>query len=131
FRQCTAHTPYYHTESDKTSAAHNPIPAHYLRPDHNPNRPPPPRIAHAQAPARQILRNLRHLPPTPTHNPPHPPHTLTHARRHPRTPRTVRTLPARVRAEPSRSPLPHRHRDLPTTLFARHAPSIQHVLRKE
>src|SRR5699024_5947375 len=112
-------------------AEHNPEPGPNLRPARILKRHPPPRIPHVQVPARQIKRNLRHLPPTRTLNPPHPPHTLTHTHRHPRTPRTIRTLPTRIRAEPSRSPLPLRHRNLPATLFARHAPSIQHVLRKE
>src|SRR5699024_9600929 len=112
-------------------AEHNPEPDPDLRPALLIEPHPPPRIPHIQVSARQVQRNLRHLPPASTLHPPHPPHTLTHARRHPRTPRTIRTLPTRIRAEPSRSPLPHRHRDLPSTLFARHAPSIQHALRKE
>src|SRR5699024_8878811 len=112
-------------------AEHNPEPRTNLRPTRILKRHPPPRIPHVQVPARQIQRNLRHLPPTSTLHPPHPPHTLTHTRRHPRTPRTIRPLPTRIRAEPSRPPLPHRHRALPTTLFASHAPSIQHALRKE
>src|SRR5699024_2471710 len=112
-------------------AEHNPEPGPNLRPARLIERHPPPRIPHVQVPARQIQRNLRHLPPAGTLNPPHPPHTLTHTRRHPRTPRTIRALPTRIRPEPSETPLPHRHRDLPATLFARHAPSIHHALRKE
>src|SRR5699024_708468 len=96
-------------------AEHNPEPGPDLRPARLIKRHPPPRIPHIQIVTGQAQRNLRHLPPTRTLNPPHPPHTLTHARRHPRTPRTVRTLPTSARAEPSRSPLPLRHRDLPTT----------------
>src|SRR5699024_10068940 len=112
-------------------AEHNPGPGPNLRPARILERHPPPRVAHVQVSARQIQRNLRHLPPAGTLHPTHPPHTLTHARRHPRAPRTIGPLPARVRAEPSPPPLPLRHRDLPATLFARHAPSIQHALRKE
>src|SRR5690606_39854844 len=112
-------------------AEHNPEPSPHLRPARLIKRHPPPRIPHIQIMPRQAQRNLRHLPPASTLHPPHPPHTLTHTRRHPRTPRTIRTLPTRTRAKPSRSPLPLRHRNLPATLFASHAPSIQHALRKD